>query len=428
LAYAGAIPTQFMVGGELAIGVECYDVNKKFIGTTWCLHVKAYVGLGVTDPSNNFFYVESGSRLNIQTIVTSLFGSQQSVGAKVPAILVRALEIQEGMVISFLASLTPVTLDFKVYDDNLQSEKQTTNKLTIPAGFHFKGTVTLLSVTARLELAVIKSADKFAEFAATIDVKNPISFGKVLVLSHASEANRGPLFSLTYKSTVSLVVSAKIDIFGFSVSTSLTFDDTKLSFSFESSWKDWIPFSIQMSVEATYAKMSINTFHLKGIFERNKETTKWSELFSHIKSALVGSIEDLAIKLGHAVSGALESGWNKAKGWWHSWFGFKDKNSYLATFFTNMIKTDRAKAERIAAAYMKGITTMMDLTEVSFGIDYDDVAECGVSEKRLLLSAKLVGVVMDKEITLEGSIDIFSLERFAISLVTWALHAIDKLF
>jgi hypothetical protein len=428
LAYAGAIPTQFMVGGELAIGVECYDENKNFIGTTWCLNVKAYVGLGATEPSNNFFYVESGTRLNLQTIVTSLFGSKESAGAKVPAILIQALEIQEGMVISFLASLTPVTLNFKVYDDNLPSEQQIPNTLTIPAGFNFKGTVTLLSVTASLELAVKKGAEGFTEFAATIDVKNPIAFGKVLILSHATVAERGPLFSLKYQSSISLEVSAKIEFFGFSVATSLFFDDTKLSFSFISSWKDWIPFSIQMSVEATYAKMAINTFHLKGSFQRNTEPTKWAQLFKNIGAALEGSLVDLVKRLGHTISGAIESGWNKAKSWWHSWFGFKDRNSYLATFFTNMIKTDRAKAKRIAAAYMKGITTMLDLKEVSFGIDYDDVAECGVSTKTLLLSVKIVGTVMDKEITLQGSIDIFSLERMAVSLITWALHAIEKLF
>jgi 2-iminoacetate synthase ThiH len=68
------------------------------------------VGVNLKGTNGNFFYVESGSRLNLKTIATALFGKKENP-VDIPEFLVRALEIHDGMIISF--SLTEQSFIYK---------------------------------------------------------------------------------------------------------------------------------------------------------------------------------------------------------------------------------------------------------------------------------------------------------------------------
>ena len=428
LSYAMGIPTQFAIGGEVAIGDACYDeASHDFVGVNHCLHVKAYVGVNVGGVGGNFLYVESGSRLNLKTIATALFGSKSSP-VNIPNFLVRALEIHDGMIISFATK--PETFEYTVFDDKVEAADQKKVSVQVPQGFQFDGKVTLLGVTAKLVIKLIKGTDgSLGNFEGTIDVENAIQLGSVLTISRFEEGStQGPLMSIKLATTpikLSLDVSARIKFFGFNTGTKLVFDDSQFSFDFDAKW-DYAPFQVSLHVDTTYDDLAINKFHLRGVIKKDTEGLR--RFFTDLGGIIKGSLDVLKQKLGE-MAGAIKSGFNKLSSWWRSWFGgFKEKRSkagytFVATFWENMIRTDRAKAERIVAAYKAGVNVIVQINEMSFAIDYDDVVECNRKAKSLKIKFSIDGIVMDKPVKMESEIN---LNDWVVSGLSWALGAIDK--
>lgn len=427
LAYSMGVPTQFVLGGELAIGAGCYDENNKFKGKTWCLHSQAYAGINVQNPRESFLYLKSESHWNMQTIVSSMFGAESS-GPKVPDFLVSMLDIHDGLILSF--SPKKQTIDFKTYDEKGEVASDTSG-VSIEAGFYFKGTVTLFSVTSSMVIRVNTQTENFVDFEGTIDVLNKISFGKVLVISEFDQAkDKGPIFSLKYlQGKIGVDVSCRVQIFEFNVGTKLVFEEGKLSFAFNAEWK-YCPLMLAISVETTYSKLAMDKFHLKAEIKKNTNAQSFTQMISEVGAALAGSLTDLVQKLGQKIVDKVKKGWDTVKSWWKSWFGFRErsKNNYLATFADRLIKTDRALAERIANAYQKGIKVMVDIEEISFSIDYDDAVACEVEQKVLIIGARFKGVLMDNPIDFEGEIDLFSRTKVIVSFITWALKGIEHIF
>ena len=426
LSYALGIPTQFAIGGEVAIGDTCYNEAQEFVGATHCLHVKAYVGVNVGGTGGNFLYVESGSRLNLKTIATALFGSKTSP-VNIPNFLVRALEIHDGMIISFATKAEK--FEYTVYNEKLEAGEQKKVSVDVPQGFQFDGTVTLLGVTAKLIIKLVKTGESLGNFEGTIDVENAIQLGSVLTISRFEEGStKGPFMSIKLAMSpvkLSLDVSARIKFFGFNTGTKLVFDDSQFSFDFDAKW-DYAPFAVSLHVDTSYDDLAINRFHLKGIIKKDTEGLK--SFFTNLGTILKGSLDVLKQKLGE-MAGAIKNGFNKLSSWWRSWFGgFKEKNmkasyGFVASFWENMIRTDRAKAERIVAAYKAGVNVICQINEVSFAIDYDDVVECNRKAKTLKIKMTLDGIVMDKAVKMESEIN---LSDWVVSGLSWALGAIDK--
>lgn len=317
--------------------------------------------------------------------------------------------------------------------------------MKIPAGFQFDGTVTLLGVTSHLVLKLVKNGDQLANFEGTIDVKEPIMMGTVLKISHATIEKQGPYMSLKYDVSLSLKVSAKIDFFGFSSSTELEFDKTHFKFAFTAKW-NYAPFIVACKVETTYENMAINKFHLTGSIEKNNNQKSLGDYFGELAKGIEGSLEALVAMIKDTASelvnkvktkvtnlkDSLVTWWN---GWWSRLFGGKrfkssDKNNYgfafVTSFWDNMIRTDRAKVDRIVAHYKTGIDVYVRIDEISFSVDYDDVAECNMVKKQLVIGVKFKGIVMDNVVNYDEKINL-SDHSWIIGGLTWALRAIDRI-
>ena len=309
LAYANAIPTEIVLGGELAIGSECYDEKNQFIGNKWCLHSQAYVGVSL---DSTYLYLKSESCWNMQTIVTALFGSKTG-GPKIPNFLTKSLEIHDGMVVSFyIGKEKEKAITFTTYDE--KGDVSSDNSVKIPQGFTFEGRVSLLSVTSHLVLKVTTSSTSFVNFEGTIDVENKIKFGKVLEISNFDEkSEKGPLFSLKLEdSKLSLTVNCRVKIFDFSVGTNLIIEEGKVSFSFDAQWK-YFPLMIALNVETSYSQLAMNRFHLKGQILKNKNANNFLDLIKEIGGALKGTLNDLITKLGGKIADSVKKGWTLLK-------------------------------------------------------------------------------------------------------------------
>ena len=401
--YLTGVPTQIQFGGEISVGMECYDADKSFIGKNWCLQGQGYVGLNLVIPGQNYFYLNTQSVLNVETLLRSAVGNQNSL-PKFPDVITQSLEILDDMMISF----SPI------------AQIISGTNVALKSGFFFKGSVKILYVLSDLEFELSFSPFKFR---GLIDVKQPIRFGQVLKIEDF-EGVKGPKFALSLASDqIGLDVDCKVSIFGFSVRTKLQFDQSRMFFEFEAKW-DFCPIMIHLKVETSSTNMIINKFKLLGEFKKGDKS--FIEIVKLVLSGITESLRSLTTALAQAAKAALVK-----VGKWLGFGHFKEtkyiRNSYAANFAAEMIKKDRKKAERIAAAFETAMT-VISLESVSFGIDYDDSVSCQLDGKKLVIKMAMKGVLMDKNCDFEGDIDIGNWERMAMSIVIAALHKITNLF
>jgi hypothetical protein len=213
IAYTGT-PSQLKLGAEIAIGKDCYDDKMAFVGNDFCIMAKGKVSIGITNPKDNWFYVQL-SQLNANSLVRAIAGEKGSDAGKVSRFLSELLSI-DGLEASY------AVVDVHETD------------ITIQKGFKISGKVTVFSVKVAMVLALDVSE---GTFEATLDFLTPIAFKNVVGLYDYSSNTKGPKFSLALKKdsetntkTFALELSAKVKILGIEIGVQVKADKEELVF------------------------------------------------------------------------------------------------------------------------------------------------------------------------------------------------------
>ena len=209
ITYEG-VPSRFSIGAEIAIGMVCYDSTNTFIGNGYCLHGAGYAGVDITEPNNNFFYVQI-SALSIDVLLRALLGSQTTQKVVVPPILNQALSFPNGILASY------ALVD------------QTLPNLSIKAGYVFNGTISIFSASATVQMSYYIADYHFTLLAYA----SPINLGSVFSLTGGS-ANGGPIINIDvglFPTPVFKVsMSASVTLLGISASVAIDINPDRLFF------------------------------------------------------------------------------------------------------------------------------------------------------------------------------------------------------
>ena len=208
ISYEG-VPTEFAVGCEIAVGLECYNVQT-FQGNGYCLRGQGYVGIDLTTPANNYFYLDV-SALSLDIILRAFLGSKSNQTVAVPDILNNALQFPTGL-----------TLAYSTKDKTLVNIK-------LRAGYLMNGTISVFGATATIQLQILTLAHKISAYVAA----SPINFGNVFTLNGDSPTS-GPFLNITanlFPPVLDVNMAAKITVLGISASVAIVINTQRLYFS-----------------------------------------------------------------------------------------------------------------------------------------------------------------------------------------------------
>ena len=279
ISYATGIPTAFEVGGELAFGLECYDIDSKFIGKMFCLQGKAYVGVNLVDPLKNYYY-GSISPVNADVFFRALVGSKDKIGVHLPQALIDIFEIPEEL----KASFAPVTT--------------TLPNLVIPQGFFFKGSIKVFQQITKIEL-YLKTEEGTPAFKASLEMSKPIDFSPILKISDC-DGKKGPKSVIQFDNNGFLGdFDAQVSILGLAVGAKVFLSHEK--FEFKISGKIFKIFQASFEVSASLLKLKEREFHIKGEIEIHsvdfiKLVKDLNKLFREKLKAFVQKLKDAGKK------------------------------------------------------------------------------------------------------------------------------------
>ena len=264
ISYQGP-PTNLLLGGEVAIGKECYDVKMNFIGNDYCIKASGKVNVGIKDPLDNWFTL-SFSRLNSNSLLRAIAGEKGSDTGKISRFL------------SELMSVDKLECAFAMKDAKAEG-------VDLKQGLKFSGEVTVFAVKVALVLAV---EPKEGTFESTLDFITPVAFKNVVGLYDYVKDNKGPKFSVALKKgtsgkEVSLKVNARLKVLGIFLGVDLTTNKEELSFKVSGGLFGG-KFLAEFSADTSIDSLKKGEFKVKGSIKL--DTTFFKELFSKISQQI----------------------------------------------------------------------------------------------------------------------------------------------
>lgn len=209
VSFAGGIPTKFELGGEIAIGKDCYDSESNFVGNGYCLKGEGYVGADAKDPAGNYFYV-SLSSITLNTILRAFVGSSSALKITIPAILEKALTFPKALIAQY-ATFYKSLPNFSLYP-----------------GIRVSGEVLLFGVGANVDFSYAPTAWRLS---ALLNASN-INLGGIFTLK-GNTSTSGPVLYLNI-SAIELKFEAymyvSLTIFGLTSYTYIVFNANEMSF------------------------------------------------------------------------------------------------------------------------------------------------------------------------------------------------------
>ena len=309
------IPLELSIGGEIKLGDKACSRP---------LIAKGYVGIDAVTPSGNYYYAQF-SKATVDFLFKAFCWNVQ---------LPRPLK-ESGFPHGFLSSFS---LDGKELDSV---------HLSIPAGFHFKGTLDIIGVSGSADICV-----NFPN-ALSIDVElSPISVAGGLLLMRRSEndTSNGPFLKANVSISppvFDISASGYVSVLGISADTKLKITDQGYNFSLSAKILNLFEADLQISAYFS-SHISDASFQVKGKFKFDL----FDKIESRIKSALSGAADEATRKLD-AAKKQVDSKKKIFDDANRSLENAKDRvNSAYSKFYAAEHTLDAAK-RKVAAAFAK---------------------------------------------------------------------------
>lgn len=219
--YAAGVPSAIGLGGEIAVGLNCYSFDQannkvQFVGSSKCLQAKANIGINVSDPQDNYFYMDL-AQLSFQTIVNAFVGGNNGGDIKVPDILEKVLSFPKGLKASYAI------------------KKQTIGDLKIKQGLNLEGTIQSFDKSAAFELNLTFNK-AVPSFKAKVDISQAINISRILEISATKDKAKGPLIEIGFEDKegkgykFSADFDAKVSILGNTAAAKINLDKDVMKF------------------------------------------------------------------------------------------------------------------------------------------------------------------------------------------------------
>ena len=275
ISYAG-VPSEFVVGAEIAVGLQCYDVQT-FQGNGYCLRAQGYVGIDIVDPNNNYFYLQV-STLSLDVIMRAFLGSKTEQTIPIPEMLNNALQFPQGL-----------QLSYSLLDKDLVNVR-------IRAGYVMIGQISVFGATATCNIQILTLAKKISAYLAI----SPINFGNVLTLNGDSPAS-GPYMNITavlFPPVLNVQMAAKVTVLGISASVQVVILLERLYF-YISGPLLFGALTADLSVELTNANFKAFNFGISANIKMNQEML---DLIQFVTNAVSQSLNAAKNKVDNGQS------------------------------------------------------------------------------------------------------------------------------
>lgn len=233
IAIEGIFPSELGIGGEIKLGNK--DCSTPIVA-------KGYVGIDAVEYTNDYYYVE----INKATIGSLLKAFCWDVD--LPQVL-QETGFPKGFMSSYSAD---------------EKEIKSAN-LTIPAGFHFKGTLDILGLTGSADIDVDPNNK---ELKIEVELP-PISVGNGLLemFRRPDDHSEGPFLNASITlGSVNVAASGYVYVLGAVEYASLEITDDCYKFSYTAKLLDL--FKAHLEISAVYKRpLTDASFEIKGSFE-----------------------------------------------------------------------------------------------------------------------------------------------------------------
>lgn len=250
ISYASGVPSAIQVGGEVAIGLDCYGQgNDKsvFLGDGHCIRAQAYVGIDATQPENNYFFFNA-SRIDLDTIMRAMLGSKTEQKVQIPTILNDAIQFPLG-----------ATVSYAVQGHSLPN-------IDVKEGLRVFGKLQVFDAWAFVDIEVSLSN---LVFFANITC-SPIKL-KVFELT-ANDGNSGPIMTIGVKynpPTFAALIDAKLTVLGITSAVLIDIGLEKMSFFINGPILGGF-FLAELRFEASHEGFKSANFYFKGVLKTNQ--------------------------------------------------------------------------------------------------------------------------------------------------------------
>ncbi|KAI9016835.1 hypothetical protein DFJ74DRAFT_678582 [Hyaloraphidium curvatum] len=266
-----------LLGGEVAIGKNCYTPDNQFDVKSQCIGGSVYLSIDPANPQNNWFGGEI-SNIDFKTIIAAF------TGIRISPDIIPAPILNSGFPGKNTLSLCPM-------GGCVVPGRE------FPMGFFFKGTLNILDVTADAEISINPAAGIRVKASLT-----PLKLGDGLIMAYFSRTDRkrGPMLDLNLQmaqpTAISLQLNAFVRVLMFEVDAQVSISPTRYSVGFAATYYEFrADFKFEASIGARLDfAVAANLQNMDRFIDRVVDAvTKWAQAGA---KALKSASDDVANK------------------------------------------------------------------------------------------------------------------------------------